>query len=209
MTRKELEELVTECREAFETETRLTGTGTRSILHTPADAKTIAAFEAEEGRTFPPSYREFLLLHNGWERYRAVFTLTGVSGRHTARVKTGVKKFLRLFETKWKLSARLPDAASIEEYEAKGKQTAKDIMAARLYLPEKLFFGSDLAVAVFFFNPSVCSRAGEMEVIHTDITWRIHGRFASFPDMLRAHLELTRKRIALLERNRAKRERGG
>ena len=208
MVSRGLATLIQECKVAFEAKMRLAGTPTKSILQPPATAREIAAFENEHGIEFPTSYREFLLLHNGWVNYRAIYTLIGVSGAHTIKALKAVERFTALFSKKWAAATRPTDEAFIREYESKGKKNGKNVEAARLYIPNKLFFGSDLEVAVLFFNSSSRGRDGEMEAIHTDITWRIHGRFGSFPEMLESHLAATRKMVAAMEKNRAKRLKG-
>lgn len=208
MASRSLPTLIQECKEAFEAETILTGTRTKSMLQPPATAREIAAFEKEHGIDFPPSYRDFLLLHNGWVNYNTLFTLIGVSGTHTSKALRAVDRFTALFSKKWAAAKRPTDEAFIREYESKGKKTGKNVEAACLYIPNKLFFGSDLEVAVLFFNPSSRGRDGEMEAIHTDITWRVHGRYGTFPEMLESHLDATRKMVAAMEKNRAKRLKG-
>jgi hypothetical protein len=41
---------------------------------------------------------------------------------------------------------------------------------------------------------------GEMEVIHRNSNFLLIGRYRSFTQMLKAHLDITRKRIAVLKK---------
>ncbi len=62
----------------------------RTHLVPPASDAEIRAFEEEHGTSFPPSYRAFLKITNGWTNFVAGMTLVGVSGGHTARVLADV-----------------------------------------------------------------------------------------------------------------------
>jgi predicted DNA-binding WGR domain protein len=59
----------------------------------------IKAFEKQLGYALPPSYREFLALHNGWQCFWGSTWISGVSGKALScihsRLKEGKKYFLK------------------------------------------------------------------------------------------------------------------
>ena len=75
-----LGELLQQLSEAFAADAISTGTRTRNRLLPPASRKEIQSFEKQKGIVFPPSFREFLSLHNGWVNFRNDDTITGAAG---------------------------------------------------------------------------------------------------------------------------------
>jgi predicted DNA-binding WGR domain protein len=67
------------------------GANYRSKPLPPASPTEIAAYERKLGCTLPPSYREFLLLHNGWQAFWGGTWIAGVSGMALAFVKKQLK----------------------------------------------------------------------------------------------------------------------
>ena len=63
-----------------------------SIWHPPASDAAIEKHQKRTNRRFPPSYRQFLLLHNGCEHFWLDFSLMGVSGRHTTQVSEEIRE---------------------------------------------------------------------------------------------------------------------
>ncbi len=64
------------------------GAAERSKPFPPATVAEIAAFEAKLGYALPPSYREFLRLHNGWQCFWGDSWIAGVSGKARAFVQS-------------------------------------------------------------------------------------------------------------------------
>jgi hypothetical protein len=125
---------------------RSTGqTATAGTLHPPATADAIAALEKKTSFKFPPSYRAFLQLHNGWEKYRRVWTLIGVNGGHTAKALQQIERDIKIFLVKWEQKQGKPTPQKIEEFEAKFDAKATTEAASHIYLPNQFVFGTDFA----------------------------------------------------------------
>ena len=192
MTAKEMERTIQELSSIFDELDQLVGldrSSDSSKLYPPATEKAIAEFE-ERHQPFPESYRTFLRLHNGWENYRNLFTLIGVSGSHTNRALKDIKKNMHIFMMVWE--KRSTDPKFIAEYESKGRKSAKTLESARIYLPNRLVFGTNFAGDLLFFNAAPNKRDGAAEVIYRDQHFRILERHADFSDMLKDHLDFYR-----------------
>jgi len=195
MTAREMEKLVRELASIFDELNVLVGidiSDDRSTLYPPAAEEAIAEFE-ERHQPFPKSYRTFLRLHNGWENYQGVFTLIGVSGAHTKKALQAIKTSMHVFMMKW--DKRSTDPEFIAHYESKGRKNAKTLESARIYLPNRLVFGTDFAGDLLFFNPVPGGRHGAAEVIYRDQHFRILERHADFTDMLQDHLRFYREEL--------------
>lgn len=201
MTKQRLEAIIQELSAIFNELTRLEGTRTRNRLYPPASEKDIRAFEARH-QPLPPSYREFLRVHNGWEDYRRVFTLIGVSGAHTSRALEAIEESKRIFLLKWAMKKRPTDPAYIAKYESKGRKNAKTLESARVFLPNRLIFGTDFTGGLYFFNPVPGTKGKEMEVLDRDQKFRIRERHRDFHAMLLAKLKMYRGIIANMRARR-------
>jgi predicted DNA-binding WGR domain protein len=69
--------------------------GDRSKPFPPASEKDVAAYEAQLGLRLPPSYREFLLVHNGWQRFWGDTWIAGVSGKARTFVAGQAKRAVK------------------------------------------------------------------------------------------------------------------
>jgi len=146
-----------------------------------ASGAEIVAAEQRLGRALPPSYRELLMLHDGWPRFYEGATLLGAASlgqRHHADAARAT------FE-----AAETP----VPDYGPPSRTRP------RVLIP----FGIDLqATTLFVFNPANVDSRGEMEVI----AWinEIGLRRATFRDFLeticelcQAELDSTRERATL------------
>jgi hypothetical protein len=137
--------------------------------HPPASLTAIAAAEARIGRALPPSYREFLLTHDGWPRFFEGASLLGTAN----------------------LGRRLYDDLVHAAFEA-AETPVPDLGPVSLRpSPRRILspVGVDLqATTLFAFNPTVVSADGEFEVI----AWvnEIGIRRESFESFLELLLEL-------------------
>ena len=64
----------------------------RSRPFPPASAAAIRAFEKKVGASLPPSYREFLALHNGWQCFWGSMWIGGVDGKSRAYVQARLRE---------------------------------------------------------------------------------------------------------------------
>lgn len=172
----------------------------RSILLPPATPREIASFEKKVGVRFPPSYREFLQLHNGWEHFRFDMTLTGVSGKHTDRVLAEVKE-----TTEWqvdKLTSKLGAVtpATIAAWEKEDP--------SHLFLPNHVCFATSFAGEFFVFDRRTVRPDGETEVVF----WNIGSgadddeRYDSFAGLLEATARRVETHYNKLTKSKAKKK---
>ena len=141
--------------------------------HTGASKRAVLAAEKRLGRALPPTYREFLMLHDGWPRFYDGATLLGTAN----------------------LGLRAYAEAARSTFEA-AETPEPDLGPPSRTTPRVLIpFGIDLqATPLFVFNPAQTDAGGEMEVI----AWvnEIGLRRASFDDFLETILELCEAELA-------------
>lgn len=145
-----------------------------------ASGADIVKCERRLGRPLPPSYREFLMLNDGWPRFYEGATLLGTD---TLGQRAHADAARSTFE-----AAETP----VPDYGPPSRTKPK------LLIP----FGIDLqATTLFVFNPANVDSRGEMEVI----AWinEIGLRRSSFRDFLelvcelcQAELDSSRERVA-------------
>ncbi len=132
-----------------------------------ASQASIRAAEARLGRPLPPSYREFLQLHDGWPRFYDGATLLGTVN----------------------LGRRMYDDLARAAFEA-AETPEPEFGPPSRFKPKVLIpFGIDMAATTLFvFNPSAVDEHGEYEVI----AWinELGVRRSSFESFLEMILEL-------------------
>lgn len=188
MTSNELEEMVQRLSVAFSKSAKDTGTNTKNVLLPPSSEDDIEKFEGKQGVRLPDSYRQFLLLHNGWKKFGNNSTLAGASGPHTEQA---VKDFLKRdaeFVRDWKSAGLSTDPAFIEGYESKSAD-GETLAEAKLFLPSLIKFGTNLTHTLYAFNPRRIDKDGEPEVLTIGFVSKIYRRHPNFYDFLRRTLE--------------------
>jgi cell wall assembly regulator SMI1 len=120
----------------------------------PAPESDIAAAERRWRFKFPPSYRAFLKLHNGWKNFSFDWWVLGVSGMPAA-------------EKEWKR-----DAASFEKDLRKAGATAiaklrsqSTTDAAVMYWPDHVPLAVDFNGGFMVFDRNRCRDDGECEIV--------------------------------------------
>ncbi len=133
----------------------------RSILHPPATPKEVSAFERKSGIRLPPSYKDFLRLHNGWEHFWFDMTLIGVGGEHTAGVLAKVKETVEY--QKGRLTSKLGELTNgaVQKWERQKR--------SNLYLADHWCFATSFAGEFFVFDRRTLGPDGEMEVVFWNI----------------------------------------
>ncbi|HET7542458.1 MAG TPA: SMI1/KNR4 family protein [Polyangiaceae bacterium] len=132
-----------------------------------ASASAIAAVEARIAQPLPPSYREFLAVHDGWPRFFEGATLLGTAN----------------------LGKRMYEDMARAAFEAAETPVPHLSPPARAQRAPIVPFGIDLqGTTIFAFNPSVTSADGECEVV----AWvnEIGVRRESFTDFLEFVVEM-------------------
>jgi|GEM_PF-4897826 len=187
----EIKELVQNLYSAFTEKSKQIGTGKPGILHLPvADEKQVSAFEHKMGYVFPPSYRAFLQLHNGWEKFNHVYTLTGISGSHTNKVIRSVKETMEIYKLKWEEKFGKANPDKIEEFKSSSDLKRHNEFDAGIYLPHTIPFGTDHRGHLFYFYPSRFSTT-EMQIIQRDKHGNIVRRYRDFIAFLKVKLEFS------------------
>jgi len=78
-------------------------------LGTPATPARIRAAEQKRHTRFPPSYRQFLKLHNGWIGFWPDWSLLGVGGKITDEMRRDVRESLELAKSAVENDAEMDD----------------------------------------------------------------------------------------------------
>jgi len=109
-----------------------------------ASKRAVAAVEERIGHPLPPSYREFLALHDGWPRFFEGATLLGTAN----------------------LGKRMYEDLARAAFEAAETPVPHLAPPARQERKPIVPFGIDLqGTTIFAFNPSVTREDGECEVV--------------------------------------------
>ncbi|SAK90083.1 hypothetical protein AWB80_06376 [Caballeronia pedi] len=195
MNAAELEELVQRVHEIFNEYSLSKGLTPGSLPYPPADPAALAAFD-ETHADWPPSYKAFLSLHNGWENFALVFTLIGASGAHTEKALTRIELTMRTFNEKWAKRFGSPTPEKIAEFEAGADLDKKKELDAGIYLPHMMVFGTDFAGSLYYFYNDGKPRK-ERPVVERDV----YGEIICVYDDFQAFLQGTLKfHLRLLKR---------
>jgi hypothetical protein len=183
MTITQLEELVQRLHVAFLNSAKKTGTKTKNVLLPPSSVGVIETFQSDNGVHLPESYRQFLLLHNGWKNFENNSILTGADGPHTEQALKDFRKRDAEFVREWTAAGHSTDEAFVTEYESQSGE-GDTLSEAKLYLPSLIKFGTNLTHTLYAFNPRRIDQAGEPEVLIIGFTSKIYRRNANFFDFL-------------------------
>lgn len=167
------------------------------VPNAPADAEAVARAERRIGRALPPSYRSFLMQHDGWFRFFDGASLLGTKDLGKASYADLAQAAFEAAETP------LPDGGA--PWSKVGGRPG-----------DMIPFGIDPAgTTLFTFDPTTAHADGEMGVV----AWihEIGIRSMTFPEFLGSILELCEADLAMLralgkkpqKTERAARQRGG
>jgi len=134
-----------------------------SILHPPATEEEIAEAEARLGHKFPPSYKEFLRLHSGWEHCWGNHTVIGTARAATQRAQDKIAEHIR-----WQIDVLRK--RSVEETPAATK--AWEAAAERhLYLANHLVIATNFRGAAWVFDTRTRDANQEMRLTYWDMSY--------------------------------------
>ena len=163
-----IEKLVVELNAVYELDrfmARRARAGTRrsaTVPREPATPEAIRSFERRIGFQLPPSYREFLSLHNGWEHFWLNITLGGVAGKHTERVAKYAEETVR-----WQ-----KEALARQGYEKPAEIRAWEKKAKRhLFLGNHLVIGTNFGSRFYVYDTNSRRRNGEMSLYYWTIEY--------------------------------------
>jgi SMI1 / KNR4 family (SUKH-1) len=137
-------------------------------LGTPSSPQQLATFERILGKPLPPSYRAFLELHNGWNKFSGGAKLLGSEDHGSAWVKK-----------------RLDDLDTLFYEEEGGNPFAEGAVPVMLGEDERNYLVLD---------PRTVRPDGEMDFVQFDLT-REERRFKDFTSYLQYRLNLMREII--------------
>ena len=121
----------------------------------PASESDIAAAERRRRFTFPPSYRAFLKLHDGWKNFSFDWWVMGVSGRGTPAAEREWKRDVASFEK----DCRKRGAATIANLRAESKRDP-----AVMYWPDHIPLAVDFNGGFLVFDRNRRRSDGEYEI---------------------------------------------
>jgi cell wall assembly regulator SMI1 len=94
--RKQLESAIAACSAAIEDYAKVMEMRSDQALGPPATAEQLAELEKTLGIALPPSYRNFMLLHNGWKYVLGDTHLLSVQELHDPKVIESIEKWREL-----------------------------------------------------------------------------------------------------------------
>jgi SMI1/KNR4 family protein SUKH-1 len=162
------------------------------ILMPSAKSKAIEALSKRCPYPLPPSYIQFLTLHDGCLNFWAEYALLGASGKPREIVEAEIE------------DAREEQQDDVADPE--GRITPQSIATfeslkdaageqREFYLPVHTVFGANEAGGFFLFNENKKTAAGEYEVIDYSYSARARVRYSDFLTFLSSVAEELEKRI--------------
>jgi hypothetical protein len=178
-----LKELVDDLHGTYLEISKYMGIEVETRLLPGATEAAISKFEKDRKVRFPPAYREFLKLHNGWIGFLGDYSLIGVSDFEEAL--NAIDLIKAEFARCWAANRHSTDPKYIADYEAGGAKSGATLADAHIYLPTKTIFGVGYMNHFLVFDDRTRTPDGEMEVLHVTPDWEIGNRYTNFEQMLR------------------------
>lgn len=184
--------LVTELRELNEEWARLEDWdyGSESKMYKPALDDSIEKAEVRLGIKFPPSYRVFLKLHNGWMEFWADWCLLGVNGPGYRKMQRDVDDTMNTFI----------EAISAEgdDYVTKLKKQEKSDPKV-IYAPHHPVIATDFNGSVMVFDRNRVDADGEYQIAWVEYGDNVLNRYQSFIHLLEHAVKRIRHEIKELQ----------
>lgn len=163
----------------------LKGGGPR--LFPPAKKSAIDAVEKRLGCAFPGEYREFLAVTNGMLGFNGTFTLIGAEQKATEKAQKNIAKFQKAWLENWEEEHGEASVDKVAKYERKTNLKKETETEAKIFVANKLIFGTDFAGGVYFFMTPV--KGKEPPVVFRDEFGEI-AVFDSFKKMIEAYIRV-------------------
>ncbi len=141
-------------------------------LYPAAGEEEIARYEKEAGRPYPPVYRAFLRIHNGWLGFWPDWSLAGVPRDDNVEMYEDIASNLEGIE----------DVATPEQIEELPEQEKKD--ASVVLLSNHTILGTDFNGGVLIFDRNRVGPDGEPEVAWVEDVMHVERRWANFAELL-------------------------
>jgi hypothetical protein len=154
-----------------------------------SSAKDIAAGEKFWRQKYPPSYRAFLKLQNGWLRFGAGWTLVGAPRKDNKKEFAMIKKTL----------SQVPVVANEQERAELAEKEKRD---PKLILPTNhIVLGTDFNYNLLVFDRHRVSKTGEPEIARTQYGTHVNGRWENFEAFLKDTIVRTEKGLATVHKH--------
>jgi hypothetical protein len=135
-----------------------------SVLHDGASNDEIAQAELRVGHRFPPSYKEFLRLHSGWEHFWSDVTLIGTGRPETQRAQDEIAENIQYQISK--LQNKFGDSFSPEAVRAWESEEARN-----LYLANHVVIGTDFSGYHWVYDTRTRGANDEMKLVYWSISF--------------------------------------
>jgi len=147
----------------------------RTKAFPPASEVEIAAREKSLDFRFPPSYRAFLKLHNGWRNLPGLSFIFGVSGPGYTMAARGLSKNLKSYEKILRYQG-VEHSKALEEKE----RTDPDV----IYMFHHPVVASDSERLTMVFDRNRPTQGGEYQIASVKSGQLVEERYRSFMDLL-------------------------
>lgn len=147
-------------------------------LYRPATELEIAAYEQVIGVTLPPSYREFLLVCNGWRGFWGELSIAGAPAEQTADLHDEIRASAAEFDS---------DVA-VDDLQDPNTDTVLS--------GEILIFGTDMNGQLVAFDRRSADGAGEREVLEIGAPGLVDHRHPSFEAFVRDRVDCARRLVS-------------
>jgi cell wall assembly regulator SMI1 len=124
---------------------------------------------------FPPAYRAFLKIHNGWRGFPFDVAIFGVSGPGYIRPAKDLAGYLKIFERTFRRQGR----SHIEDLKRR-ERTDPDV----IYMPEHVALATDFNGIFTVFDHNRPMSDGEFEIAEVSSGQYVEGRFRGFQKLL-------------------------
>jgi cell wall assembly regulator SMI1 len=148
----------------------------KSRRYPPASEADISAAEKKLAFQFPPSYRAFLKLNNGWHRFHYGWSVFGVSGPGYAVPEKDWRSNLAIFERTFKRQGK----SRVEELQRQEKMNPNLI-----YMPHHPILATDFNGGFRAFDRNRPISGGEYEIAEVSSGQFVEGRLLGFMDLVR------------------------
>ena len=151
------------------------GTSYRTKPYPPATEAQIAAREKALDFKFPPTYRAFLKIHNGWRGFPIDFAMFGVSGAGYLRPAKELASYLKVFERTFRRQGR----THVEDLKRKEKSDPDVI-----YMPHHPSIATDFNGVFTVFDRNRPLAESEYEIADVSSGQFVERRFHGFQKLL-------------------------
>ena len=156
-------------------------------LYPPAEAEAIARAEKQFGFKYPPSYRAFLKMHNGWLGFWPDWSLVGIPRPDNATMYKDIKNTQSL----------LPVVADNEMRERLPQDERTDSRV--MLITNHLVLGTDFNGSLLLFDRNRVGKDREPQIAWVHYIMHVERRWTNFEELLKSAIQDTKKDIAKLQ----------